>query len=289
MTETFLEEFREAAKLVITRGNPHHPPAPQPSPHPAPQPAPHPTPAPQVSWLDGLHDPTLKQDVQAMKGHATEANVDQMLVDLKSELSSAHANLSQSQLHDLQTISSHLQSNESASAYTAYTLNALVAGNSANAEWPKLAGQSPKYLFEQLAAFKSGARKNPLRTPQAAALSEQDMKDLAAHYGAQKPAPGVASKDAVAVAQKLYRAGDAARGLPACAACHGPAGAGNAAAGYPRLGGQHATYNTAALNRLRAAASEPLPDGNLKAMASIAAKLSDAEIAALASYVNGLQ
>lgn len=163
-------------------------------------------------------------------------------------------------------------------------------GNSANPEWPKLAGQSPKYVVEQLKQFQpKGTRKNPLMVPMAVNLSEQDMKDLGAYFYAQKPAPGVASKDAVAVAEKLYRAGDAARGIPACAACHGPKGAGNAAAGYPRLSGQHATYGAGSLNRLRAAVAEPLPDGNLKIMATIAAKLSDQEIAALASYVNGLQ
>lgn len=162
-------------------------------------------------------------------------------------------------------------------------------GNSANPDWPKLAGQSPKYLFEQLQQFKTGLRKNPVMAPQAAALSDQDMKDLAAHFGAQKPSPGVASTDSVPVAQKLYRAGDAARGVPACAACHGPSGAGNAAAGYPRLGGQHAKYTVTALNQLRVLSAEPLPDGNAKIMATIAAKLTDKEIAALASYVNGLQ
>lgn len=163
------------------------------------------------------------------------------------------------------------------------------AGVSANPEWPNLAGQSPKYIREQLQNFKSGLRKNPLMSGQAANLSAQDMADLAAHYAAQKPGRGVASKDAVAVAQKLYRGGDASRGVPACSACHGPAGAGNAAAGYPQLSGQHATYTATALKNLRALAAEPLPDGNLKAMATIAAKLTDSEIAALASYANGLQ
>lgn len=162
-------------------------------------------------------------------------------------------------------------------------------GNSANPEWPKLAGQSPKYVVAQLKAFKDGTRKNPVMAPMAAGLSEEDMKDIAAHFGAQKPAFGVASKDAAAVAEKIFRAGDGARGIPACAACHGPSGAGNAAAAYPRVGGQHATYTASTLNRLRASASEPLPDGNLKTMATIAAKLSDQEISALASYVNGLQ
>lgn len=163
-------------------------------------------------------------------------------------------------------------------------------GNSAMAEWPKLAGQSSRFVFEQLKAFKSGARQNPIMQGQVAALSEQDMRDIAAHYALQKPAPGLASKDAVATAKPLYLAGNAARALPACAACHGPAGAGNAAAAYPRLGGQHAAYVAARLRTYRDLGLKgELPDGNQKMMAAVAAKLSDKEIDSLASYVNGLQ
>lgn len=162
-------------------------------------------------------------------------------------------------------------------------------GASAMPEWPKLAGQGSRFTFEQLQAFKAGTRQNPVMQAQAQPLSEQDMRDLAAHFALQKPSPGVASPASVAVAQKLYRAGDAARGIPACAACHGPAGAGVDAAGYPRLSGQHATYGA---NRLRAyrtmAAGQPA-EGNAPIMAAVAARLSDAEIEALASYVNGLQ
>lgn len=162
-------------------------------------------------------------------------------------------------------------------------------GNSAMAEWPKLAGQGSRFVFDQLKAFKAGTRQNPVMQAQVAALSEQDMRDLAAHYAVQKPGPGVASKDAVAIAQPLYRAGNAARALPACASCHGPAGAGNAAAGYPRVGGQHATYAAARLRAYRELAAKELPEGNQKIMATVAAKLSDKEIDALASYLNGLQ
>ena len=163
-------------------------------------------------------------------------------------------------------------------------------GNSAMAEWPKIAGQSSRYLYEQLKAFKTGARNNPIMMGQVAALSDQDLRDLAAHYTLQKAAPGVASEAAIATAQPLYRAGAAARGLPACAACHGPTGAGNGAAGYPHIGGQHAAYTAARLRAYRDAAADPkLPEGNQKMMATVAAKLSDAEIDALASYINGLQ
>lgn len=165
------------------------------------------------------------------------------------------------------------------------------AGNSSNPEWPKLAGQNARYTFEQLQHFKNGVRNNPLMTPQAAALSEQDMRDLAAYFAQQPFSPGVASEEAVALAEPLFRGGDAERGIPACAACHLPNGAGVAASGYPHLGGQHATYTAATLRMLRAAhegATEPLP-GNFGVMAAVAAKLSDEDIDTLASYINGLQ
>lgn len=164
-------------------------------------------------------------------------------------------------------------------------------GNSSNPEWPKLAGQSAKYTFEQLQNFKTGVRSNPLMTPQAAALSEQDMRDLAAYFAQQPFSPGVASEAALAKAEPLYRGGDAARGIPACAACHLPDGAGVAASGYPRISGQHATYTAATLRLMREAhnsSAEALP-GNLGVMAAVASKLSDEDIDALASYINGLQ
>jgi cytochrome c553 len=162
-------------------------------------------------------------------------------------------------------------------------------GNSAAPTFPKLAGQSSKYIYEQLTAFKSGKRNNPIMMPQAATLSDQDMRDLAAYFATQKPAPGVASKESVAIAEKIYRAGIPAKGVPACAACHGPTGAGSTPSGFPRIGGQQATYTSGALQRLRSGYAESLPEGNVKTMASIASKLSDQEIEALASYVNGLQ
>lgn len=161
-------------------------------------------------------------------------------------------------------------------------------GNSANPEWPSLAGQSSRFIVEQLQQFKSGKRMNPLMNAQAAALTDQDMKDLGAYYAAQKAAPGVASEAAVTAVQGLYRGGDASRGLPACAACHGPVGAGVAAAAYPRISGQHSVYVANRLRAYRDAAKTTLPDGNFKSMATVAGKLTDQEIEALASYVNGL-
>lgn len=158
-------------------------------------------------------------------------------------------------------------------------------GNGAvNPEWPKLAGQGSAYLAKHLKAFKTGARKNPVMQGQAANLSDTDINDLAAYFAAQKAVPGVASKDSVALAQTLYRAGDAQRGIAACAGCHGPAGAGNEAAQYAQIGGQNAGYTASALKAYRSGERTTGPK-----MLSIAAKLTDAEIAALSSYIAGLQ
>lgn len=172
-------------------------------------------------------------------------------------------------------------------------------GKSAMPAWPKLAGQGAPYIYAQLKAFKCPTdadqakaakcsnRSNPIMAAQVAALSDQDMQDLATYFAAQEFAPGVASKDAVAVGEKLYRAGNPERGLPACAACHGPTGAGNPAAAYPRIGGQHADYTAAQLTAYHKGERKAGSNGQI--MAEVAGKLTDAEIAALASYVNGLQ
>lgn len=160
-------------------------------------------------------------------------------------------------------------------------------GVSAMPAWPKLAGQGAPYIFAQLKHFKDGSRNNPVMAGQVAALSEQDMQDLAVYYASQEFSPGVASKDAVAVGEKLYRAGDAGRGVPACGACHGPNGAGNPAAGYPRIGGQHAEYSALQLTAYHKGERKAGANGQI--MADVAAKLTEAEIAALASYLNGLQ
>lgn len=161
-------------------------------------------------------------------------------------------------------------------------------GNSSNPEWPKLAGQNAAYTYFQLKMLKSGERMAPVMNAQAKNLSDEDMKDLAAYFAAQKGTPGVAAPASVKVAEKLYRGGDAARALPACAACHGPQGNGNAGAGYPRIGGQHAKYTAKILRDLRGLHGAPIPHQNLVTMATVASKLTDAEIDALASYVNGL-
>jgi len=160
-------------------------------------------------------------------------------------------------------------------------------GNGAiNPEWPKLAAQHSSYIYAQLNAFQKQARKQPVMMGQVATLSDADMKNLAAFFASQAPVPGVASKDAVAGAEKLYRGGDAGRGLPACAACHGPQGLGNAASAYPRLSGQNPGYTA---NQLKNYRSGDRGGANAAIMQAIAGKLKDGEIQALASYVAGLQ
>lgn len=156
-------------------------------------------------------------------------------------------------------------------------------GNSVMGDWPKLAGQGAKYIETQLAAFKSGDRKNDLMAPMAANLSEQDMADLAAYFSSQKLVSGQASPDLVDAGKKLYAGGNAETGIPACMACHGPSGSGNPAAAYPLLKGQHAAYTTTQLKAYR--------DGSRvnAVMQGVASRLTDAEIDAVASYIQGLQ
>jgi len=163
-------------------------------------------------------------------------------------------------------------------------------GNSPVATNPKLAGQVPEYLQKQLSNFKStggkrAERENPVMAGMVAALSADDVRNVAAYYAAQTTKPGVAkNKETLALGRKIWRGGDAAKGLPACAACHGAAGAGLPVS-YPRLAGQHAEYTEAQLRAFRA--SERRNDAN-RMMQTIAARLSDAEIRAVADFIAGL-
>lgn len=159
-------------------------------------------------------------------------------------------------------------------------------GNSANPEWPVLAGQHEQYIHKQLQAFKSGARKNPLMSPMAMSLSDEDMADLGAYFQAQKPAGKETEAAKLQVGQRVYRSGDPKTGAPACASCHGPTGAGNPAALYPALRGQYATYTAAQLRAYRAGTRQTDPN---QVMRSVAASMSDEQIDAVASYVQGLR
>ncbi|MEX0952062.1 MAG: c-type cytochrome [Gammaproteobacteria bacterium] len=158
-------------------------------------------------------------------------------------------------------------------------------GNSVNPVWPKLAGQHPDYTVEQLQAFQSGARENAQMSPMVQGLSEQDMRDIAAFYAAQTPKVGSAKPDAIELGQKIYRAGNAATGVAACMACHGPAGKGIPGAGYPALAGQHSAYTSAQLKAYRSGTRD---HGQASIMQDVAKAMTDAEIEAVAEYINGL-
>ncbi|MEO6896805.1 MAG: c-type cytochrome [Caldimonas sp.] len=149
---------------------------------------------------------------------------------------------------------------------------------------PILQGQVPEYLVKQLAEFKSGQRENAIMRGMASALSEADMKNVAAFYASKHAKPGFAkNRDLAAMGEKIYRGGIADRRVPACAGCHGPSGAGIPAQ-YPRLAGQHADYVEAQLVAFRGGVRH-----NNAVMSGVSAELNDREIKALADYVTGLR
>lgn len=165
-------------------------------------------------------------------------------------------------------------------------------GNSAAAANPNLAGQDADYITLQLAHFKAGVRVNPTMQAMAATLGDADMQALGAYFAGQKP-KGLSAKDAAQVksAQQLWRGGDAANGIPACAACHSPTGAG-IPKNFPRLAGQYADYTYAQLKAFKAGergADAGGKDQNGRIMAAIAQKMSDAQMKAIADYAAGLR
>ena len=161
-------------------------------------------------------------------------------------------------------------------------------GNSANPLWPNIAGQHARYIEAQLHAFKSGKRQNALMAPQAMMLSDEDIRNLAVYYESLPAAvQAVADPSTVKKAESLYRGGNAETGVPACLACHGPTGLGNAAAKYPAIQGQHATYTAQALRDY--ASGTRVSADKTQMMRDIASRLSEEEIVALASYIQGLR
>jgi cbb3-type cytochrome c oxidase subunit III len=168
-------------------------------------------------------------------------------------------------------------------------------GNSPAPNFPKLAGQGERYLLKQLQDIKAGSsptaepgvgRKVVEMTGLLDGLSDQDLADIAAHYASLKMSVGAADPALVERGEALFRGGKLEEGMPACTGCHAPNGAGNDLAGFPQLGGQHATYTAKQLTAFRE--GERTNDGDSMIMRSIAAKLSNKDIAALASYIQGL-
>ena len=160
-------------------------------------------------------------------------------------------------------------------------------GNSSDAQYPKLAGQSEQYIVTQLMRFKSGVRANPIMAGMAAPLSPQDMHDLGAYFSQQKLLPGVADDKLASAGKNLYDEGDASRGIPACMACHGPAGRGNPGWRVPQIAGQHADYVQTQLKAWHDGTSWG-SDAHAQIMPTIAERLTAEDISAVSSYVEGL-
>lgn len=151
---------------------------------------------------------------------------------------------------------------------------------------PKIGGQGERYLLKQLQEIKAGVRPVPLMEPVVAPMTEQDLADVAAFYAAQESPLGAVDPEKRALGEQLFRAGNAAIGVAACSACHAPNGKGNEAAGYPALSGQDVAYSELQLRAFRAGERN---NDEAEVMRTTAARLNDAEIAALASYISGLR
>lgn len=172
-------------------------------------------------------------------------------------------------------------------------------GNSSDAQYPKLAAQQERYIARQLALFKTGERENPIMLGFASALTPQDMRDVGAYFASQKVVPGIADDSMIKdgayqgkkfyqVGEQIFRGGDPARNIPACMACHGPTGAGNPGPAYPNLGGQHAKYVAGELTSFRGGEVWGKQEYASAVMSQVAHNLTDQEIQALATYVEGL-
>ncbi|MNM92405.1 Cytochrome c4 precursor [compost metagenome] len=159
-------------------------------------------------------------------------------------------------------------------------------GNSMAPNFPKLAGQGERYLLKQMHDIKDGKRTVLEMTGLLTNLSDQDLEDIAAYFSSQHMSIGMADPNLVAQGEALFRGGKIADGMPACTGCHSPSGVGNDAAGFPRLGGQHSGYVAKQLTNFRE--GDRTNDGDAMMMRGIAAKLSNKDIAAISSYIQGL-
>jgi cytochrome c553 len=161
-------------------------------------------------------------------------------------------------------------------------------GNSVVPNWPKIAGQHASYLERQLGLIKGGSRPVPEMAGIVISLSDQDMADVAAWFSAQTTSAGLTDEVLRAEGEQLYRGGNAATDIPACMSCHGPAGKGNPLSGYPSLAGQHSVYSEKMLIGFRAGNLWGEDDANSKIMTDVTKRLTDAEIKAVSSYIQGL-
>ncbi len=171
-----------------------------------------------------------------------------------------------------------------------------VNGNSVTPDWPVIAGQNAFYAADQIKRIRDGARPSPLMRPMVQDLTDQDVADLAAHFAMQTPTGNEADPSYWVDGETLYRYGDAERGIPSCAACHGPVGRGVPAAGYPALQAQHAVYTIKQLNDYAAGtrynkdqAGRPMAGPNAAMMVTIAERLTPEDRRNLASYIQGMR
>jgi cytochrome c553 len=164
-----------------------------------------------------------------------------------------------------------------------------VDGNSINPIWPSLAGQHEEYTARQLSLFKSGERKNAVMAGMVAGLNAEDMKNLGTYFASQKAKLAAANENLIEAGKAVFQGGNAKMNIPACMACHGVDGKGNPLSGYPVVAGQHAAYSELRLKAFRAGetvGNEDDVNGNI--MATVAKYLSDDEIKAVSSYMQGL-
>ena len=161
-----------------------------------------------------------------------------------------------------------------------------VDGNSVNPEWPKLGGQHEGYLIQQLLYFSNGERDNAIMKGMAGNLTDQDREDLAAYFSSQEVAYGTADPELVALGEKIYRGGNSESGVAPCMGCHSPNGAGNPPANYPALHGQHAKYVENQLHGF--AEGNRINENSITMMQITASRMTNKEIRAVASYIQGL-
>lgn len=160
-------------------------------------------------------------------------------------------------------------------------------GNSMAPAFPKIAGQGERYLIKQIADIRDGRRQVPEMTAFVTGLSDEDIADISAYFASQAPSGGGAKEELVEFGERIYRAGIEKKGVPACMACHGPAGKGQAQAGFPALAGQHDAYTAKQLHDF--SMSTRTNDGDTKMMREIAYRLHEKEIEAVSSYIQGLR
>lgn len=161
-------------------------------------------------------------------------------------------------------------------------------GNSQVSVWPKIAGQHVDFAARQTILIREQVRNVPQMYPMVMNLSDQDIYDISAWYATQALRPGVAEEELVPLGRRVYHGGNLESGVPACSACHGATGEGVPGAHFPKLRSQHADYTADRLRRYRAGEANSNDDPHSQVMVAVSAYLTDREIEAVSSYIEGL-